>query len=391
MKIPALFTILFISYVAFAQNQKLGFIIDKETKQPLEFVNVYTNSDYTLTNADGRYFINSYADSIQFSLLGYETKKMSFAQLRDTVYLKNQALELEGVTVSNLKTMFQKIKDSIKVNYQFKPYQENFFLRATLKRNGKLVRIQDMQGILWRKTLLYNKELKLTTKDYQVQLNHMRKAGMVKDTSNIYFTFPTFYGILTNFARIKAVETAHDFIEIPFESGDKLRYEYHSKNTDTTKSEGHYIINLKNNAIEKFQLKQTIQADKNLVPYHKDQWLNYRTNEHYVEVYFEPDTKTNLYTLKKAKLKQLVECIDTRTNTKTLFESEFIVSNYAPFNTLKFKKNVSATKDIFKLNKKYNPLFWDEQEHLLLTKEMEAFIKEIHSGGVEFKVKTNID
>ncbi|TKD59230.1 carboxypeptidase-like regulatory domain-containing protein [Flavobacterium sp. ASW18X] len=391
MKSSTLLIVLFFGYLGFSQNQKLGVILDQQTKQPLEFVNIYTTGDYTFSNADGRYFINSYADSIQFKLLGYEIKKLSFAQLKDTVYLKNQALELEGVTVSNLKTMFQKIRDSIKVNYQFKPYQENFFLRATLRRNGKLVRIQDMQGNLWRKTLLYNKEIQLTTKDYQVQLNHMRKVGMVKDTSNIYFIFPTFYGILTNFARIKAVEKAHNFKKIPFESGDRLRYEYASKNADTTKTEGHYIINLKNNAIEKFQLKQTITKDQNKAPYSNENWLKYKTLEHFVEVYFEPDTNTHLYTLKKAKQRQIVECIDTRTDKKTLFEAEFILSNYNPFNTKKFKKNVSATRDIFKLKKNYDAAFWKNQEYLLLTKEMEIFIMNMQAKAVEFKVKTNLD
>ena len=70
-----------------AQNQKLGIVIDSETKKPIEFVDVYNKLDNTVTNEDGKYFILSSYDSISFYKLGYKEIKLKFEELSDTLYL----------------------------------------------------------------------------------------------------------------------------------------------------------------------------------------------------------------------------------------------------------------------------------------------------------------
>ena len=373
----------------FGQTQKLGLVLDQTSKKPIEFVAVYTNDDHTLTNSEGKYFVNTFADSISFSLIGYEKIQLSTAQIPDTVYLKSKTFELEGVTVSNLKTLWQKMKDSLFQNYRFEPYQEEFFLRSTLKQDGTLVRLQDIAGNLKRKTLLYTGNLEHTNKDYEIQINQMRKVGVVKDTHNIYFKFPTFFGILSTFARLNVSQGPFNFKAIPFENGAKIRYEFESKNKDTLAVNGYYIFNMDNHAMEKFVLDQKINLANNRVPFAQHKWLRYRTQEHYVEVIFSKKSNNKPYSIDRAKFRQVVLCTDEERTFETNYESEFILTNHNPFNSLPFKKNANATKDIFKLKKPYDPNFWNKQRTLLLTTEMENFILKMGSEAKEFKVKSN--
>lgn len=57
---------------SFSQNQHLGIILDNETKEPLEFVNVFNTTNHTVSNNDGRFAFTSSEDSVTFYRVGYE-------------------------------------------------------------------------------------------------------------------------------------------------------------------------------------------------------------------------------------------------------------------------------------------------------------------------------
>lgn len=383
MRITLLFFLIFIC--TNAQNQKLGIVLDAEDLKPIEFVDVFNNYDSTLTNEDGRFFFLSSRDSIIFSKLGYNRLKTTFNQTSDTILLNKKVIALDGVTVIRTDSLWQKVKRNVAKNYSLHPYNEKFFLRSTLKLNDSLVRIQDMQGQLHRKTLLYSQGLELTKKDYEIELTNMRKVGVATDKNKVYFRFPTFYGLLSNFVRLNATGPDFKLKELPFLNEAKTRYEFLFENEHQV-TKGHYIINTNTYAIVECHLSVTTKN----IPYSKDKWLHYRTNKHIVKVIFDFDKTEKKYYIKNAILTQEVECTNEEKSFKEVYESRFVMDTYDNFGDFKVKKNISAVKDIFKIKYKYDSNYWEEQNQLLLTNEMVAFIKRMGTKNKEYKIRSNI-
>lgn len=379
----------FIFSFGWAQNQHEGIIVDTESKEPIEFVGIYNGKDHTMSNADGRYSFSSSQDSVLFYRIGYNKLKTTFSQLQDTLFLKKSPYELDEVVVTNAKTLWQKVGDSIKTNYVFTPYKEKFLLRGILKYNDTIVRIQDIQGKLQRKTLLYTKELELSPKDYVVEFINMRKIGIVNDENDVYFKFPTLYGLFSSFIRLNATGEGFILTEKPYKDNDKVRYEFISDpEHKTIDISGYYVINTLNNAIEEFHVTSTAPKNK---PYTKKRWLKYRTTYYELTVLFEKNLIKNRYYMRSAKSNEKVEVTDKKNSFNEKYDINFILNTTDSFDNFKVKKNISATKDIFKLKYPYNSEYWSSQNQLLLTDEMQAFIKKMGKDNKEFKVRSNID
>lgn len=388
MKCGATIFFYFIVTISWAQNQHEGIIVDTESKEPIEFVGVYNGKDHTMSNADGRYSFSSSQDSVLFYRIGFNKLKTSFSQLRDTIFLQKIPYELDEVVVTNAKTLWQKVGDSIKTNYVFTPYKEKFLLRGILKYNDTIVRIQDIQGKLQRKTLLYSKELELSPKDYTVEFINMRKIGIVNDENGVYFKFPTLYGLFSSFVRLNATGEGFTLTEKPYKDNDKVRYEFISdpehKVVDIS---GYYVINTLNNAIEEFHVTS---APKNL-PYVKKSRVKFRTTYYELTVLFEKHSINNRYYMSSAKSRTTVETTDEKGSFNEKYDINFILNTTDNFGKFRVKKNISATKDIFKLKYPYNSEYWSSQNQLLLTNEMQGFIKRMGEENKEFKVRSNIN
>lgn len=144
IKITLLLGLTFI--FSYSQNIHKAIVVDAEGNEPIEFVSVFNSNDYTLTNSDGRFLFSSDKDSVHFYKVGYDKLKTNFSKLQDTIFLEKSLIELNEVVVTNTKTILQKIKDSVASNYLLKPHTEIFFIRALLRKNDTIIRIQDMQG-----------------------------------------------------------------------------------------------------------------------------------------------------------------------------------------------------------------------------------------------------
>ncbi len=378
--------IVFLLYVSvcFSQKQHEGLIFDKDEKKPLEFVSIFNSKNHTVSNKDGRYLFSSKQDSIYFYKTGYKKIKTTLIHLKDTIYLEKNPLELDEVVVTNAKTLFQKIGDSIQSNYLFEPYNEKFFLRCVLRHNDTITRIQDLQGKLRRKTLLYGPGMELTNKDYTIELTNMRKVGLTHDSKNIYFEFPTFFGMLSNFARINATGDGFEMTEKSIENGAKTKWSFTGK-TSAGIISGYYLLNMKNNAIEYL----VINGDLPNNPYSSDKKFKYKTTFYKVEVFFTKNKTNNKYTISLGRLSANIETTDKEHSYTSNYNSEFTFTTSNSFENFSVKKNVSPTKDIFKIKYKYDEAFWRNQNQLLLTNEMMQFITKVKDNK-EFRVKTNI-
>lgn len=372
-----------------AQNQKLGIVLDAESKKPIEFVDVYNTYENTVTNENGKYFLLSSNDSISFYKLGYEEIKTTFDKVQDTTYLSAKPFELAEVILSNEDSLFDKVRKQIAENYPIKEFNEKFFIRSLLRYNGEITRIQDIQGKLNRKTLLYAKDMELKKKDYVFEVQNMRKIGLTEVTendTNIYFKFRSLREILAETVQVSITRKNYEIEEKYFDNGNKVRLEYtyngENKNINTS---GYYIINLENKAILEFYLSHKPSLD-----FIEKKDIKYRVTLFEKNIIFNKDSDSGKYVIKNGKLKSTVEVTNKEETFQTFFESEDILKSYEHFSAMKVKKNVNENKDVFKLDFPYNKDFWNVQNQLLLTDEMLAFIESVGKMNEEFDVKSNL-
>lgn len=372
-----------------AQNQKLGIVLDAESKKPIEFVDVYNTYENTVTNENGKYFLLSSNDSISFYKLGYEEIKTIFDKVQDTTYLSAKPFELAEVILSNEDSLFDKVRKQIAENYPIKEFNEKFFIRSLLRYNGEITRIQDIQGKLNRKTLLYAKDMELKKKDYVFEVQNMRKIGLTEVTendTNIYFKFRSLREILAETVQVSITRKNYEIEEKYFDNGNKVRLEYtyngENKNINTS---GYYIVNLENKAILEFYLSHKPSLD-----FIEKKDIKYRVTLFEKNIIFNKDSDSGKYVIKNGKLKSTVEVTNKEENFQTFFESEDILKSYEHFSAMKVKKNVNENKDVFKLDFPYNKDFWNAQNQLLLTDEMLAFIESVGKMNEEFDVKSNL-
>ncbi len=387
MKINLTKVILFIPFLLLCQNNHEAVVIDSLSAAPIEFVSVFNTKNHTMTNADGRFAFSSNLDSVIFYHTGYEKKKIAFNQLSDTVFLNKSIFELDEVVVTNAKTIYQKIKDSIATNYVLKPHTETFFIRTILRRNDTMIRLQDIQGKVHRKTAIYTGDLELTKDDFSIRIEHMRQLGILRDQNNIYFKFPSLYSIYSETLRLNAMGPGFEVIEKPFQDNTNIQVNFSSDRKDNTSfSSGHYIINGNDNAILSFNVKTLFSYDDVKETNSYSRVLKANT-----AISFYKDELSEKYFMNYAKRNITIEVQPKETADTTLFEIEILLHTTSSFGNEKIKSNVNEQKDIFKLKFPYKKTYWDTQNQLLLTKEMQDFIRQMGKGNKEFKIRNNLD
>lgn len=385
--LPNLFLCFSLTF-SFAQKEHNGVILDSETKEPLEFVNIFSQSDYTVSNVDGHFSFSSSNDSVNFYRVGYDKLETTLNQLKDSVFLDKSIFELNEVVVTNAKTIYQKIKDSITQNYLLEPHTEAFFLRTLLKKNGAIIRVQDIQGNLKRKTSIYGKGLELEKKDFEVEILNMRKIGVTKDENDVYFTFPSLHTIFKEFVRINAMGPDFEVTEQPYKEETYTKVNFNSNPPETLDENfGHYIISNKDHAI--------LSIEINIIPFHSSvsdsKKIESRLLEDKRAIYFKEDVNKGLYYMNSAKRNSKIEVKGENNSFTDIFEMSIVLITSNSFGKVKIKSNTNEQKDIFKLKHPYNESYWNSQNQLLLTHEMQAFIKKMGTANKEFKVRSNMD
>lgn len=384
---PSFFLFFLLSFIGFSQQTIDAVIVDGADNVPLEFVGVYNSKDHTISNEDGRFQFSSLLDSITIYRVGYDKLSTTFQKVNDTIFLNKSVLELNEVTVTNKKTLWQKVGDSIRSNYPIYPYKEKFLLRGVLRYNGEITRIQDLQGKLERRTLLYTKEIDPDKKDFKVELTNMRKVGLVKDENEVYFIFETFYQLFMNFTPMNATGDAFDLTEATFNNGSKTNLSFQTKPAiENEEVNGHYIINNNDHAIERIYM--AINNKDN--PYKKDGNIRFRTVSVEKEMSLSKSSITNKYYIATAKYDVKVEVTDDKNSYTSFYDVSFILTTSNHEGDFPVKKNVSTSKDLFKIKYPYDQRYWNAQNQLLLTEEMLNFIEKVQDPNNEFKVRSNI-
>jgi hypothetical protein len=362
-----------------SQNRLNGIVLNYQTKEPIEYVDIYNKNNFTSTNSDGRFLFNSENDSIKIRLIGYESIFTNFKKINDTIFLKSKFEELDEIIISN-KNPIIKIYNSVVKNYPSEPYTEIFFLRCQIRKNGKLLKIQDLNGLVNRKMLFGTSERPMPKKNYKLEILNVRKAGIEED---IDFVMLNFKQILEHIAGIGLNIQEYKFNKSSSQDKNFIKYSFFPKPENKIKIEGYYLINENDNAITEFKIKEVLDDS-----YKKRRNFKYKTN--YIEklTFFKKNIAEGKYFIHKAKINSETEIINEN-GKKDLYNEthSFIVLNQT---NLKLNKKHSIKKDVFKFKKPFNLEFWNKQEYLLLTGEMNDFLKKLKDTNIEFKTVTNM-
>ena len=382
MKKIILTLIILVFGKVYSQNKLEGVILDNRTGKPIEYVDIFNNMDFTSTNAEGKFLFKSMEDSINIQLLGYEPIHSTFEQLSaDTIYLQSKFELLDEVILSqpnSIKTVFKNIHQ----NYPFEPYTESFFLRSVLKKDGHIVKLQDLNGLLSRKTLLATSKNPMPRNNNTVEVQNMRKAE-IKD-NEVYFEMFSFDQFLTAITSIAISPSVFDLTAI--ESDDNLvKYKFSPKRETEFTTTGYYLVDTNDNSFNEFYL---LDFD-NEKDFQKRRDLKYRTVYYELFVSFSKNNPGNKYYLDKAKLIAKVEVIDK--DEKTIqYETEYVwIASHRT--NKKINKKASLSKDIFKLDIPYDKHFWNQQNNLMLTDELKLFIDDLDSLNNDFEIQTTIE
>jgi hypothetical protein len=361
-----LFIISLFSYSQSYQIKKI--VVDKNTKFPLENVIIFNERDNSTTNADGKFIFVSQKNEINLNVLGYEGVKTTFDKLNnanDTIFLQLKAIQLKEVVVSNTSSFMKNVYEKSKDNY-LPNYTANFFLRNILKKDNVTIVLQDIYGKKNRN--ISNK------KDQSVEILNMRKIKLFEKEEDIDFKLPDFNEFFT--LVIPPLNKCF-FTEIPFnDSGfKKILFETNEKDNRGQIWNGYFIINRNDYAIVEYNLIGISDADK--IPYKKMLLSSgqTRTVKWTQFVQFTKDVASNKYYVSISKVEGEVEAL---VNKKTFYydlNMDYFVTN-SPTNE-KIKANFSVDKDIFKADFSYSKDFWNNQNQLPLTKELELFLKSI--------------
>ena len=392
-KIALLSLFFLVGFYAEAQKvQTKKVVVDKVTKLPLEKVNVYNLKDNSITNEEGYFsFITDY-NELNFSLIGYESLRLSFEEVnkRDTIFLQSKTIELEEVVVGGEMAIMKKVYAKMKENYILEPYNENFFLRCVLKRNDELVRLQDIYGKVSRKSIFKTK----TQPDNkcEVEILNMRKVGIKDKEDFIYFEFQSFEKLfdinaiivikLEDFELTQEKNAANNFFKISFSKK--------SDNSVGQKTSGYFIINKEDYAIVETHFDLYDDGEK--VPFQKKGSVEYRTTVFKTTSNYRKNSSTNKYYLNNAKSDVRVELLGNEKVPKAFYDysTNFFVTN--SFIAEKAKSNLSMDKDIFKVKYPYSEQFWKSQNQLPLTSDLNAFLKRVSENKdnkKEFEVVGN--
>lgn len=381
-KILLAIIMLFLSN-SYSQNRLSGVLLDRESKKPIEYADIFNNQDFTSSNEEGKFLFRSQEDSIHIHLLGYEPIATTFKNIQsDTIYLKSRFEVLQEVVLSQASFLNPVLK-SIHNNYPFEPFTESFFLRSVLRKDGEIVKLQDLSGLISRKTLLSTSTNPMPKKNYEVEIENMRKAGVKED--DIYFEMYNFEQFLTAIIAVAISQKNYNFTESKSEKDNLVKYEFLPNSSNSSKTTGYYLVNTTDNAFNEFySVDKNDQAD-----FRERRGVKYRTINYELFVSFKKDSNLDKYFLDKAKLKAKVEVID-KDKAPVFYDAEYLWLASPQSTFKKLDKRVSLSKDIFKLKADYNEQFWTNQNNLLLTQEMQDFLNSLNDPDNDFKVETNL-
>ena len=106
-------------------NAKSISVIDAETKEPIENVNVFDGNVGTTTDSYGMCSIEAFEKdgNITFSMIGYDTVKLPYNDIVKSVYLKKHSISMAPISViginKKLKKRYTRLEKNVRKVYPY--------------------------------------------------------------------------------------------------------------------------------------------------------------------------------------------------------------------------------------------------------------------------------
>ena len=380
--------LLFIPGIVFCQNKTSGIIIDDTTKTPINTVSIFNQIDRTTTNEDGYFVFTSNLDSLTISKLGYKEIKLTFGELNaDTIFLSpKEIILLDEATIVNYPNLLRNVYLNVIKNYPHTSFVDKFFLRTILKRDNKIYRFEDTQGKIKRNSLFLSSDVKSLKFDFQI-LNQRKSGLLYKDRNIEDFDFHSlkelFDWVSTVFIDLKCFTFQYENID---ENQVKVFFtplpDFKNKNI------GYYVIDKRDYSITEY-FSKTNPDFQNEIRFIEKQGIRFRTINAELHIRFSKNNQTKKYCISDATLNQKTEVFG-RNNEKIYYDVIYQLANVQNFNNENFKPNVKNSKRLFEINYDYDEQFWENQNQLLLTDELQSFIDSSQADSKEFKSISNL-
>jgi hypothetical protein len=376
---------LFCSEINYAQNTTEKILWDKSENIPIPYATIKSDQTFTISNEKGYFAIDFKSGKLLIQNLAYQNLEIDAAYFKnnDTIFMKSAVYELDEIVIDK-NERFNKMRQTIKTDYALEPHQEKFFLRAVIKKNNEFYKIVDFSGYVEKKTLFGTSIKAASKKNYTVQIENTRKAGFEhKDFDFEFFSFNIFFEV------IASIYLAPEIYNYSYETSDDDKFTKilaTPKDKDKVKRLGYYFVdNADNTFNEAYIVSKSPDAEFTKIIDYK-----FRTIFFEVKSNFARNEKTNKHQLNLSVLKATTEVF--RNNERDEFTITYIY--YAnPTNTeMKLKSNVNLKTDMFELRGKYDAKYWEENQILPLTVEMQEFINKVNSANEksDFKSKSNM-
>ena len=365
-----LIVILFI-YNSKGYSQQ-ALVLDSLSLEPIPYANLdFGNNQGSVSNEDGIIFTPKDHEEYILSHLGYQTKKLSSKDLKDTLYLKALAYNLDEVVLNNFNARDTILKafENIQKNFLSQPYNQEGIFRYSLKENGKGVEMIETDFLSYKprqenENMTKISEVKKTEKYKKINL----LSGVAEFLNLMDPTLPNAPVLeklkTLNFSYAGRIDNEHETIyKIELYGEDKSAI-------------GHIFLSKKNLALREIKVDYFRTA------------LSPLTHE-------DPNYTTRVASLIKINTsetgKQFLSYAEITNDVKSLFKNDSIydyqIKGKIAFNKLiggkevkKFKSNYNSKKAFNKTVAKFKQKQkWTNSEMLPMTSEELEILNDIYN------------
>jgi hypothetical protein len=375
----------FCGGTSIAQNTTEKILWDKSENIPVPYATIKSDQTYTISNEKGYFAIDFKSGKLLIQNLSYQNLEIDAAYFKnnDTIFMKSAVYELDEVVIDK-NDGFNKMIQTVATEYALEPHQEKFFLRAIIKKNNVFYKIVDFSGYVEKKTLFGTLTKPFPKKNFKVQIENIRKAGLEhKDYDFQLFSLNIFLKETTS---LILHPNLYNYTYKSTEEDKFTKIIATAKDNAVTKTKGYYIVDNSNNTFN--EASYTHKNDD--AKFTEKRNIKFRNKTFEVQSNFARNEKTNKYQLNLSVLKHTTELFAN--GERDVFEVTYIYYAYPLTNEMKIRNNVNLDIDMFKLRGKYNAKYWEENQILTLTAEMQEFINKVNSSNEksDFKSKSNM-
>ncbi len=379
-----------LSNLGWAQNKKFtGKIVDAETLQPIEFVNIFfddalnSNSTGAISNEIGEFSFSTINSQVTFSHINYESLSFTLNEKFNEITLKPKSYILDEIIISKtlprdyLKKIISNNSNKIEKNTLFKTY-----CREIVKINNDYSKFSDALVDYYVKKGNGKSDIILTEHRALQRQKIDTTENLRTDKINSGFTLKDYVKNAYNFDKLEKIvkDKNYEFERKIKKEGNGDEYEYieiiPNSESDKMLNKGYVIIDQKTKNILEFKiytaeshLKNTKLVNIMIAKVKLTYSLNWSK--------FSLINNQYVLTYNKAEAGIYVKLGDKFDDTFN-FSSDLFVYEYK--NDVPIPENGYKKRTIFEAGTKYKQDFWTKYNSFPLTASEQKFINSVKSN-----------